>query len=168
MIAAIRVGLGYDIHRLRPDTCGSAHVMVGGVAIPCPFRVIAHSDGDVVLHALGDAILGATAQGDLGEWFPDTDPSHKGRSSDYFIERILASPGMVERQLINVDINIIAQAPRLGAHKTAIRQRLAQLLKLAPDRIGIKARTKEECDAVGQQAAIEAQAAILIGPQSDD
>jgi 2-C-methyl-D-erythritol 2,4-cyclodiphosphate synthase len=153
-----RVGLGYDIHRLEPGD----GFMLAGCRIPCPFRVIAHSDGDVVLHAVCDALLGALAQGDLGEWFPDTDGRHQGRDSSGFVREILASPVYAGWRIANCDVNIIAQAPRLMEHKPAMRQRLAEVLGLAVDQVGLKARSNERCDAVGAQQAIIAQAVVLL------
>jgi len=153
-----RVGLGYDIHRLEAGD----GIALAGVRVPCAYRVIAHSDGDVVLHALCDALLGAVAAGDLGEHFPDTDAAHRGRDSAGFIAEILALPALAGWRLVNVDVNIIAQAPRLEAHKPALRARLAQLLGLPADRVSIKARSNEGLDAIGAKLAIAAQAVVLI------
>jgi 2-C-methyl-D-erythritol 2,4-cyclodiphosphate synthase len=154
----IRVGLGYDIHRLE----AGAGIALAGLRIPCEFSVIAHSDGDVVLHALCDALLGAVAAGDLGEHFNDQDPAHRGRNSAEFLAEVLALPQLSGWQIVNCDFNIIAQAPRLVAHKTAMRQRLAELLAIGVDRISIKARTNEGCDAIGAKQAIAAQVVVLI------
>ncbi|MBA2482402.1 MAG: 2-C-methyl-D-erythritol 2,4-cyclodiphosphate synthase [Planctomycetes bacterium] len=153
-----RVGLGYDIHRLEPGD----GIVIANVRIPCPYRLVAHSDGDVVLHALCDALLGALGAGDLGEMFPDTDPAHAGRDSCEFVKAVLALDAMRPWRIANVDINVIAQAPRLMAHKPAMRARLAELFSLAPSCIGLKARTNEECDAIGAKRAIAAQAIVLL------
>ena len=157
-----RVGLGYDIHRLE----SGEGFMLAGVRIPCEFRVVAHSDGDVVLHALCDALLGAVGAGDLGEWFPDTDGAHRGRDSSEFVREILASPQLANWRVVNVDVNVIAQAPRLMAHKPAMRTRLAELFGLPLDCVGLKARTNEHCDAVGAKQAIIAQAVVLLKADS--
>ena len=153
-----RIGLGYDIHRLEPGD----GFMLAGIRVACPYRVIAHSDGDVVLHAICDALLGAVAAGDLGEHFPDTDNAHKGRDSAAFVQAVLALPQLAGWSLVNIDVNIIAQAPRLTEHKSAMRQRLAQLLGLPLDAVGLKARTNEGLDAIGAKQAIAAQAVVLL------
>lgn len=154
----MRVGIGYDIHRLEPGD----GIIVAGLFVPCPYRLIAHSDGDVVLHALCDALLGATGSGDLGEHFPDTDAAHRGRDSAEFVRHILALPALAPWRIANLDVNIIAQAPRLGDFKPAMRQRLADLFGLPLDAVGLKARTNEHCDAVGEKRAIQAQAVVLL------
>ena len=160
-----RVGIGFDIHRLEADAAAGAGIMLGGVRVPCPFRAVAHSDGDVVLHALCDALLGAVAAGDLGEHFPDSDPAHRGRDSAWFLATVLALPALAAWRLANLDCNIIAQAPRLAAHKPAIRARVAALTGLPADAVGIKARTHEEVDAVGRKEAIVAQVVVLLAPR---
>lgn len=157
----MRVGIGYDIHRMEPGE----GLVIAGVFVPCPYRVVAHSDGDVVLHALCDALLGATGSGDLGEHFPDTDAAHRGRDSAEFVRHILALPALAPWKLANLDVNIIAQAPRLGEFKPAMRQRLAELFSLPLDCVGLKARTNEHCDAVGEKRALQAQAVVLLVPR---
>ena len=157
-----RVGIGYDIHRLEADSAAEAAIVLANIRVPCPYRVIAHSDGDVVLHALCDALLGAVAAGDLGEHFPDTDPAHRGRDSAEFVRAVLALPALQGWKLANLDVNVIAQAPRLADFKPAMRERLANLFELPLDAIGLKARTNEQCDAVGEKRAIQAQAVVLL------
>jgi len=158
----LRIGIGYDIHRLVRDESADAGIMLANVRVPCAWKLIAHSDGDVVLHALCDALLGATGQGDLGEQFPDTDPAHAGRDSAEFVRAVLGLPALSRYQVVNLDVNIIAQTPRLAAHKPAMRARLAALFSVPLDCVGVKARTNEECDAVGEKRAIQAQAVVLI------
>jgi len=155
-----RIGIGYDIHRLEPEAGG--RIVIAGVSIPCDLRLVAHSDGDVVLHALVDALLGAVAAGDLGERFPDTDPTHAGRDSSDFVRETLALPELRDWRIANLDVNVIAQSPRLGDHKPTMRSRLQELFDLPADRVGLKARSKERCDATGRSEAIECQAAILL------
>ena len=157
-----RIGLGFDIHRLEADPAPGAGIMLGGVRVPCPYRVVAHSDGDVVLHAICDALLGAVAAGDLGEHFPDNDASLRGRDSAWFVEQVLALPALAGWRIANADVNIIAEAPRLMAHKPAIRTRVGGLLAVPAGGISIKARSHEGVDAVGEKRAISAQAAILL------
>ena len=155
-----RVGIGYDIHRLER---GSG-VILAGVDIPCEFRLVAHSDGDVVLHALCDALLGAVGAGDLGEHFPDTDENLRGQRSETFIHTVLSLPQLKPWRVVNMDCNVIAQAPRLGPYKPQMRQSLADMLALPIGRIGVKARTNEGLDAVGQKLAIQAQVVVLLEP----
>jgi 2-C-methyl-D-erythritol 2,4-cyclodiphosphate synthase len=155
-----RVGIGYDIHRLEPGN----GIVIAGVHITCEYRVIAHSDGDVVLHALCDALLGAVGAGDLGEHFPDTDDAHRGRNSNEFVHAALALPALKPWRVVNMDCNIIAQAPRLGPYKADMRTHLASLLSLPQSRIGVKARTNEGLDAVGEKKAIQAQVVVLLEP----
>ena len=153
-----RIGLGYDIHRLEAGD----GIMLAGVRVPCAYRVIAHSDGDVVLHALCDALLGAVGAGDLGEHFPDTDPTHRGRASVEFVAHVLGLPALRGWRIGNVDVNIIAQAPRLEAHKPALRARLAEVLGVTMDRVSVKARSNEGMDALGAKLAIVAQVVVLV------
>jgi 2-C-methyl-D-erythritol 2,4-cyclodiphosphate synthase len=155
-----RVGIGYDIHRLEPGQ----GIVVGGVQIPCEYRVVAHSDGDVVLHALCDALLGAVGAGDLGEHFPDTDEVHRGRDSRTFVYEVLQLPALKPWRVTNMDCNIIAQVPRLGPYKLSMRQLLAEMLCLPMGRVGVKARTNEGLDAVGEKKAIQAQVVVLLEP----
>lgn len=155
---SLRIGIGYDIHRLEAGT----GFRCAGILVPCPYRVIAHSDGDVVLHALCDALLGATGAGDLGELFPDTDPAHAGRDSSEFVAHILGLSALTPWRIVNLDVNVIAQAPRLGAHKAAMRIRLARLFGVPLDAVGLKARTNEGLDAIGAKRAIAAQAVVLL------
>jgi 2-C-methyl-D-erythritol 2,4-cyclodiphosphate synthase len=155
-----RVGIGYDIHRLEPGR----GIVVGGVQIPCEYHAVAHSDGDVVLHALCDALLGAVGAGDLGEHFPDTDEAHRGRDSRTFVYDVLQLPALKPWRLTNMDCNIIAQAPRMGPYKLQMRQVLAEMLCVPLGRVGVKARTNEGLDAVGEKKAIQAQVVVLLEP----
>ena len=160
----MRIGLGYDIHRLQPLATGNGEIWLGNVAVPAPYRLVAHSDGDVVLHALCDALLGAVAAGDIGEWFPDTDAQHAGQNSAELLQIVLESTELSPWHIANVDVNIIAQTPRLGEYKPLIRQRLQELLALPAERVSVKARSNELCDAVGAKRAIQAQVAVLLEP----
>jgi 2-C-methyl-D-erythritol 2,4-cyclodiphosphate synthase len=161
-----RIGIGFDIHRLEADAAPDAGIALGGLRIPCPWRVVAHSDGDVVLHALCDALLGAVAAGDLGEHFPDNDASHRGRDSAWFVGRVLALPQLCGWRIANLDINIIAETPRLMAHKPAIRARIRDLLGLADGCVSVKARSHEGVDAIGRKEAIAAQCVVLVMPHA--
>jgi len=155
-----RVGIGYDLHRLEEHPGGS--IALAGYRFPCDLRVVAHSDGDVVLHACCDALLGAIAAGDLGEHFPDDDPRHAGRASREFLAEVLALPAFAPWRIVNVDVNVIAQRPRLAPHKPAMVASLAEVLGLARERVSIKARSNEGLDAIGRGEAIATQAAVLL------
>ena len=154
----MRVGHGYDIHRLVPGR----PLVLGGVEIESEVGLLGHSDGDAVLHALTDAMLGAAGLGDIGEHFPDTDPQFAGASSDRFLteaRRLLATDGY---RIVNADLTIIAERPRLGPVKIEIRRNVAALLEVPDDRVAVKARTREGLGAVGRGEAIETHAVVLI------
>ena len=136
--------------------------MLGGVAVPAEYRVIAHSDGDVVLHAICDALLGAVAAGDLGEYFPDNDEQYKGCDSSELLKTVLSLPDLTHYAIVNIDINIVAQTPRLAGYKRAMREHLATLLGIKLTDVSIKARTHEQVDAIGEKRAIGAQAVVLL------
>ena len=156
----LRIGHGYDIHRLQPSADGD--LVLANVRIPCGLTAVAHSDGDVVLHALCDALLGAVGAGDIGEHFPDTDPANADRDSATFLLAVLDHPALADYHIVNCDITVIAQHPRLDTHKDAMRVRLRELLGLPPDRLGLKARSKEGVDATGRGEAIEAHVVVLL------
>ena len=154
----MRVGIGHDTHRLaegRP-------LILGGLRIEHPRGLVGHSDADVVLHALTDALLGAAGLGDIGDAYPDTDAAYRDRDSTFFLTDSLARLQRKGFQLVNVDITIFAQEPKLGAVKSAIRQRIADLLGLEVDRVNVKAKTGEKVGAIGRAEAIGCQAAVLI------
>jgi 2-C-methyl-D-erythritol 2,4-cyclodiphosphate synthase len=154
----MRTGIGYDVHAFGPGD----HVMLGGVRIPHERGVVAHSDGDVLLHALCDALLGAMGQGDIGQHFPDTDPRWKGADSRQFLRHcagLLAEHGW---RLVNADVTVIAEAPRLGAHRAEIRTRIAADLDCALERVNVKATTNEGLGALGRREGLAAQAIVLL------
>jgi 2-C-methyl-D-erythritol 2,4-cyclodiphosphate synthase len=155
----IRIGHGYDVHRFSEGD----HIILGGVNIPYEKGLEAHSDGDVVLHALCDALLGAAALGDIGKHFPDTDPNFKGADSRVLLRhvyRIVADKGYL---LGNADITIIAQAPKMAPHIDAMRQLIAADLKVDLDVINIKATTTEKLGFEGRKEGISVHAVVLIG-----
>jgi 2-C-methyl-D-erythritol 2,4-cyclodiphosphate synthase len=154
----MRVGIGHDTHRLadgRP-------LILGGVHIDHPRGLVGHSDADVVLHALTDALLGAAGMGDIGDAYPDTDPAHKDRASAFFLQETLDKLNRAGWRIINVDITIFAQEPKLGTAKAQIRQRLAELLGMDWGDVNVKAKTGEKVGAIGRAEAIGCQAAVLI------
>lgn len=153
-----RVGLGHDTHRLGPGL----PLVLGGVAVPHEAGCIAHSDGDVLLHAITDALLGATALGDIGEWFPDTDPQHSGADSANLLTRVVNEVHGRGWRVVNLDCTVFAQRPKLSSYKKEIALRVAELLGLTADRVCVKAKTGERVGPVGREEAIEASAVVLI------
>ncbi len=154
----MRIGIGHDTHRLaegRP-------LFLGGVRIEHPRGLLGHSDADVVLHAVTDALLGAAGLGDIGDAFPDTDPAHRNRDSADFLSQTLARLAREGWRLVNLDIIIFAQEPKLGPAKADIRRNLAQLLGLDVMMVNIKAKTGEGVGAIGRAEAISCQAIALI------
>jgi 2-C-methyl-D-erythritol 2,4-cyclodiphosphate synthase len=154
----IRVGQGYDVHRFIDQ----GDVILGGVKIDYPQGLEAHSDGDVVLHALADALLGAAALGDIGRHFPDTDPKFKGADSRVllrFVYNIIKEKGYL---LGNADITIIAQAPKMAPHIIAMCTNIATDLEVELDDINVKATTTEKLGFTGRKEGIAVQATVLI------
>lgn len=146
------VGIGYDIHRLGDGL----PLKIGGIQIPSDRGAIAHSDGDVLLHALCDALLGAAALGDIGEWFPDTDARWKGADSTELLAIVLQKIRASHFQIVNIDATIILEKPKLAAYKEHIRENLASLCKLPKERVSVKATTNEKLDSLGRAEAIAA------------
>jgi 2-C-methyl-D-erythritol 2,4-cyclodiphosphate synthase len=154
----MRVGIGHDTHRLvegRP-------LILGGVRIDHPRGLDGHSDADVVLHALTDALLGAAGLGDIGDAFPDTDPAYRDCDSRVFVQETLKRLRDAGWNVVNVDVIIFAQEPKLGPVKETIRQRLAGLLGLGADAVNVKAKTGEKVGAIGRGEAISCQVAALV------
>lgn len=158
MNETMRVGSGFDVHAFGPGD----HVMLGGVRVPHVQGVKAHSDGDVLLHALCDALLGAAGLGDIGQHFPDSDPLWKGAASARFVTAVMAMLQVRGLRVVNVDLTVIAEAPRLGAHRTAIRERVAELLELEAAAVNVKATTTEQLGFTGRREGIAAQATVLL------
>lgn len=158
MAHTIRVGQGYDIHRLVPNR----KLILAGTEIPCVRGLLGHSDGDVVLHAVIDALLGAAGLGDIGELFPDTDPTFKDADSAKLLERALELVTRKGFTVGNVDLSIIVEKPKLKAYKPAMTHKLADLLGVGPDCINIKAKTNERCDAAGQGEAVVCYVSVLL------
>ncbi len=158
MAASFRVGQGYDVHRLvlgRP-------LVLGGERIPSEVGLEGHSDADVLLHALGDALLGAAALGDLGEHFPPTDERWRGADSSDLLRRIVAKVEAADWRVVNCDLTMIAEAPRLAPHREAIRRNVARLLGVEPAAVGVKATSHEGLGALGRGEGIAALAVVLL------
>jgi 2-C-methyl-D-erythritol 2,4-cyclodiphosphate synthase len=156
--ARIRIGHGYDLHRLRQG--GS--LVLAGVVVANDVSPVAHSDGDVVLHATVDALLGAMGWGDIGEHFPDTEPRWKGAASRVFVEEVYRRVAAARFVVQNLDVTILAERPRLKPFKPEMVRSLADLLHVAPEQVNVKAGTNEGCDAVGRGEAIAAHAVVLL------
>ena len=153
-----QVGHGFDVHRLEPGD----GVTLGGVRIACEWRIVAHSDGDVLIHALCDALLGAAGLGDIGHWFPDSDARWRGADSRALLRVVTGELARARWTVANADLTLIAQAPRVAAHVAAMRERLAADLGVAPGAVNVKATTTEGLGAVGRTEGIAAQAVVLI------
>lgn len=154
----MRIGLGHDTHRLAEG----GPLRVGGVTIQHGKHLVGHSDADVMLHAITDALLGAAAMGDIGEMFPDTNESNRGRDSAEMLAAALARVRAAGYRVVNLDCTLFAQRPKFTPHKPAIRQRLAELLGIDLGCVNVKAKTGEGVGPVGREEAIEAQAAVLL------
>jgi 2-C-methyl-D-erythritol 2,4-cyclodiphosphate synthase len=154
----MRVGTGIDVHAFGPGQ----HVMLGGILVPHDRGVLAHSDGDVVLHALCDALLGAAGLGDIGMHFPDSDPRWRGASSGTFVSATVGRLHERGFRVVNADVTVLTQLPRIGPHREAMRARIAELLELSPADVNVKATTTEGLGFTGRLEGLAAQATVLI------
>ena len=157
-MASIRVGMGYDVHKLVADR----ELWLGGIRIESSLGLLGHSDADVLIHALCDALLGAANCRDIGYHFPDNDPKYKGADSTLLLKSVIELVTEKGYKIGNIDSNIIAQAPKMMPHIPAIKQKLAEVMKIDADLISVKAKTKEKLDAVGEKLAIETNAVVLL------
>ena len=158
-----RTGLGWDNHRLAAGRV----LILAGIVIPHETGFEAHSDGDILLHAVTDALLGAVALGDIGMHFPDTDPRWRGASSDRFVQHALRLVRERGFELSNVDTTVILQRPKLKDYREQIRLNLASLVGLPSDRVNVKFKTAEKVGPVGQELSAEAQAIVTILRHTD-
>lgn len=154
----MRIGSGFDVHAFGPGDS----IVLGGVRIAHTRGVVAHSDGDVVLHALCDALLGAAGLGDIGMHFPDTDPLWKGADSRRFITAALEMLAVRKFKVGNADITLLAQAPKVGPHRLEIRRSIAQMLGVTENQVNVKATTTEHLGFIGRNEGIAAQAVVLL------
>lgn len=155
-----RIGIGYDIHRFSSEPCES--IVVGGIQIPYNRKIIAHSDGDIVLHAITDAILGAIAEGSIGMHFPNTDEKWRGAKSSAFVQ--YSSDLMMQKgyKINNIDITVISHEPKIMPYAVDIRKEITRLLDIAMDQVNIKAVTPERLGALGRKEGIACQTAVLL------
>ncbi len=157
-LSSIRIGQGFDVHAFGDGD----HLMLGGVRVPHDRGVLAHSDGDVVLHALCDAMLGALALGDIGRHFPPSDPRWKGADSRHFLRHCNVLIGERGWRVGNADITVIGERPKVGPHADAMRTAIADDLGIALDAISVKATTTEKLGFTGRGEGIAAQAVVLL------
>lgn len=164
---SVRIGFGVDAHRfVATDSPGARPVTLGGVVIPHDQGILAHSDGDALIHALCDALLGAIAAGDIGRHFPDTDPRWAGADSRELLRAVVALVAKAGYRVGNVDATVIAERPRLAAHIEAIRTTLAHDLQARPEAVSVKATTTETMGFTGRREGLAAQAVVLlVGPE---
>lgn len=154
----LRIGIGEDTHRTEPG----GPLRLGGIDVPHDRKLVGHSDADVLLHAVTDALLGAAALPDLGQLFPDTDPSNRDRDSAEMLATAADKVGEAGYRIVNVDCVVAAQRPKLADYLDAIRHRIAGILRLNPHQIGLKAKTGEGVGPVGRDEAIEARCVALL------
>ena len=157
----MRIGYGYDVHAFGPGTL----IVLGGVRIPHTHSIVAHSDGDVVIHSLVDAILGALCLGDIGTHFPDTEDSNKDLDSRIFLRYAADLISSNEYVLGNADITVITEAPNLAPHKASIRECLASDLSANLDQISVKATTAERLGFIGRGEGIACHSMVILAPR---
>jgi len=158
MAREFRIGQGFDMHRFRRGR----KLMLGGVEVPHALGLWGHSDADVLLHALINALLGALGEGDIGTHFPDTDPRYKGIASTKLLAEVLAIMRRRKHKLVNADVTLIAQRPKLSPYYAAIKRNVAKQLNIAESRVNIKATTTEKLGALGQGKGMAATAVVLL------
>jgi 2-C-methyl-D-erythritol 2,4-cyclodiphosphate synthase len=154
----MRIGSGIDVHAFGPGD----FVMLGGVRVAHTHGVVAHSDGDVVLHALTDALLGAAGLGDIGQHFKDTDPRWKGADSKHFVRAVMDMLRVRGLRVGNADVTVLAERPKLSPVRDDIRRQVAELLEVDPERVNVKATTTEKLGFLGRAEGIAAHAVVLL------
>tara|TARA_B100000678_G_scaffold241520_1_gene212520 strand:+ start:490 stop:1044 length:555 start_codon:yes stop_codon:yes gene_type:complete len=164
MLLPLRIGHGFDVHRFGEGD----HLMIGGVRLPFDRGFVAHSDGDVLLHAISDALLGACALGDIGHLFPDTDPEWKGADSRDLLRRVVVRVAQAGYRVANLDATLMAQAPKMAPHLGAMRDALAEDLGIDRGAINVKATTTERLGFTGRGEGIAAEAVVLMAAIDND
>ena len=157
-----RVGIGYDSHRFTPG----GPLILGGIRIPVDFTLAGHSDGDAVAHAITDALLGAAALGDIGEMFPDTDPANLGADSMAMLRAAVARVRDGGYAVVNADVVVIAETPKIGPHRGAMRAALAESLGTGVEGVSIKGKTNEQMGWIGRGEGLACLATVLIARRS--
>ncbi|WP_314950408.1 2-C-methyl-D-erythritol 2,4-cyclodiphosphate synthase [Lancefieldella parvula] len=155
----LKIGHGYDVHRLAEGR----DLILGGIKIEHTKGLLGHSDADVLAHALMDALLGALRAGDIGQLFPDTDPAYEGADSMVLLSHVMQLIRDKGFELVDCDCTVAAQVPKLLPYREAMRNRMAEVMGVTPDKVGVKATTTEGLGFVGQQEGIAAWAVVLLG-----
>lgn len=158
----MRIGHGYDVHRIDNEHNAEKPLTLAGIVLADKMSLVAHSDGDVILHAVCDAILGAIGEGDIGQHFPDTDPKYAGAASADLVQQVLVMMDARQFYLVNVDITVIAEVPKLTPHRVNMISSLANLLELPEQRVNLKATTTEGLGAIGRKEGIACAAVVLL------
>lgn len=158
----LRIGQGIDVHAFVDNGESEQFVTLGGIKIPHNKSLLAHSDGDVVLHALCDALLGALALGDIGQFFPDTDDAYKGIDSKILLKEVYQVINNKGYELVNADITIMAERPKILPHREAMQQSIADVMGCQKEQISVKATTTEKLGFTGRQEGIMASCVVLI------
>ncbi len=159
---SMRIGHGYDVHRFDTEYVEAKPLTLAGVVLADKMSLVAHSDGDVILHAVCDAILGALGEGDIGLHFPDTDPKFAAAASGDLLQQVLEMMDARQHYLVNVDITVIAEVPKLTPHRVNMISSLANLLELPERRVNLKATTTEGLGAIGRKEGIACAAVVLL------
>lgn len=154
------MGVGYDSHRFGEH----GPMRLGGIDVPSPVRLVGHSDGDAIAHAVTDAVLGAAAAGDIGEMFADTDPANAGRDSIDMLRRAVARVAERGWQVANVDVTVVAESPKIGPHRDAMRAALAEALGIPADAVGLKGKTNERMGWIGRGEGLACIAVATLAP----
>ena len=158
----LRIGHGYDVHKFADVQEPGCTLTLGGVKVPHDRPLLAHSDGDVVIHALCDAILGAIGAGDIGQHFPDTDPNFENIDSCLLLQSVINKAHEVGFRLVNADLTVVAEAPRLAPHVNNMRDRLASIVGVAPSCLNVKATTTEGLGFPGRREGLATHAVVLL------
>lgn len=160
-MSAFRIGQGFDVHRFA-DPGADRPLVLMGCQVPHDRGLVGHSDADVMLHALMDALLGAAGLGDIGQHFPDTDEAYRGADSALLLERVMATLRDLGWRVVNADVGLIGERPKIGPHREAMRARIAPILGLAPGDLNVKATTTEHLGFTGRGEGLAAQAVALL------
>ncbi|WP_306589557.1 2-C-methyl-D-erythritol 2,4-cyclodiphosphate synthase [Geothrix sp. 21YS21S-4] len=160
-MSGFRIGQGFDVHRFASPEEGRALILMG-CEVPHDRGLVGHSDADVMLHALMDALLGAAGLGDIGQHFPDTDPAYRGADSARLLERVMADLSGRGWRVVNADVCLIGERPKVGPHRQRMRERVAPLLGIDAEALNVKATTTEKLGFTGRGEGLAAQAVVLI------
>lgn len=158
----LRIGNGFDSHRFAPEIVFGQNIVLGGVSIPSSQALIAHSDGDALIHAIIDSLLGAMGYSDIGEIFPNTDKQYQDISSLVLLDRVREIIQKEKYSIINVDTVIICEQPKISSHKSEMKDKISDILQISPQQINIKAKTAEKLGAIGRGEGISVYSVCLL------